>query len=198
MATVKMLDNNASYAERCGMYAATAAELVVAKAGSGKNDYIRFSLQKIKKNGRVDCLGFSHYFNVGIKELVDEYKRLGVTEKGISAEDLAKAKAAYDKEETDVQFTFYGFFWNQPLGGVYRHKESGKVTSESLVFIPCDEDTSIPKPEWAMTQARLKDILDNYELVDGGPAEEEEAGKSNDDQAAEFEAFLAAKREGKI
>ena len=26
-----LLDNNASYADRCGMYAATAAELVVAK-----------------------------------------------------------------------------------------------------------------------------------------------------------------------
>lgn len=189
-----MLDNNASYVERCGNYAAVAAELVVAKANSGKNDYIRFSLQKIKKNGRVDRLGFSHYFNVGIKELVDEYKRLGVTEKGISAEDLAKAKVAYDKEETDVQFKFYGFFWNQPLGGVYKHKETGKVTSESLVFIPCDEDTSIPKPEWAMTQARFNDILSNYERVKDSAAEEEAPGETDEDERKAFEEFLAAKK----
>lgn len=194
-----LLDNNASYADRCGMYAATAAELVVAKAGSGKNDYIRFSLQKIKKNGRVDRLGFSHYFNVGIKELVDEYKRLGVTDKGISAEDLAKAKEMYKNGDTDCEFQFYGFFWNQPLGGVFKHKETGKVTSETLAFIPCDEDTSIPKPEWAMTQARLNDILSNYEKVEGAPAEEERPTNSaSAEEEAEFEEFMKRKREGKI
>ena len=194
---VQMLDNNASYAERCGNYRAVDARLVVAKAGSGKNDYIQFDLKKVKKNGRVDVMGFSHFFNVGIKELVEEYKRLGVTDKGISKENLAKAKEMYAKEETDVQFEFYGFFWNQPLGGVFQHKENGKVTSESLVFIPCDEDTSIPKPEWAMTQARLADILRNYERIKDGAAEEESASEASDeDERKAFEEFLAAKKAG--
>lgn len=195
---MEMLNNNASYADRCGNYAVVAAELVVAKASSGKNDYIRFSLQKIKRNGRVDRLGFSHYFNVGIKELVEEYKKLGVTEKGISAENLAKAKEAYNNGDTDVEFQFYGFFWNQPLGGVYKNKETNKVTSETLVFIPCDEDTSIPKPEWAMTQARLNDILANYERVKDNVAEEEAPSEATDDEKAAFEEFLAKKRAGEV
>lgn len=188
-----MLDNNASYAERCGNYRAVEARLVVAKAGTNKNDYVQFDLKKVKKNGRVDVLGFSHFFNVGIKELVEEYKRLGVTEKGISKENLAKAKEMYAKEETDAQFEFYGFFWSQPLGGVYKHKETGKVSSETLVFIPCDEDTSIPKPEWAMTQARLNDILSNYERVKDSAAEEEAPSETDDERKA-FEEFLAAKK----
>lgn len=192
---MELLNNNKSYADRCGMYAVVEAELIVAKQGSGKNDYIRFSLKKRKKNGRIDKLGFSHYFNVGIKELVDEYKKLGVGEKGISAENLAKAREMYDKEETDCQFDFYGFFWNQPLGGVYKHKESGKVSSETLVFIPCDEDTSIPKPEWAMTQARLNDILSNYEKVEDVPAEEVVPAEEDDEAA--FQEFLRMKKEGK-
>lgn len=189
---------NQNYAERCGMYAATNSELIVAKAGSGKNDYIRFSLKKIKKNGRVDSLGFSHYFNVGIKDLVNEYKRLGVTEKGISVENLAKAKEAYKNGDTEVEFQFYGFFWNQPLGGVFRHKESGNIASETLVFIPCDEDTGIPKPEWCMTDARLKDILSNYEKVSDTPIEEEEPTNSgNDNHDAEYEEWLRQKNAGK-
>lgn len=191
---VELLNNNKSYAERCGMYAVVEAELIVAKAGSGKNDYIRFSLKKRKKNGRIDKLGFSHYFNVGIKELVDEYKKLGVTDKGISAENLAKAREMYDKEETDCQFDFYGFFWNQSLGGVYKNKETNKVSSETLVFIPCDEDTSIPKPEWAMTQARLNDILSNYEKMEDAPAEEEAPAEASEDEKKAFEEFLAQKR----
>lgn len=191
---VQMLDNNASYAERCGNYRAVDARLIVAKAGSNKNDYVQFDLKKVKKNGRVDILGFSHFFNVGIKELVEEYKRLGVTEKGISKENLAKAKEMYTNEETEVQFEFYGFFWNQPLGGVYKHKETGKVSSETLVFIPCDEDTSIPKPEWAMTQARLNDILSNYERVKESVAEEEAPNETDEDEHKAFEEFLAAKK----
>lgn len=191
-----MLNTNSSYAERCSTYRAVDARLMVAKAGSGKNDYIQFDLKKVKKNGRVDMLGFSHFFNIGIKELVDEYKRLGVTEKGISKENLAAAKEAYNKEETDAQFEFYGFFWNQSLGGVYRHKETGKISSETLVFIPCDEDTSIPKPEFAMTQARLNDILANYEKVTETPGNDgTESSQSDEDrERAEYEAFLAAKK----
>ena len=167
-----MLNTNSSYAERCGNYRAVDARLIVAKAGSGKNDYVQFDLKKVKKNGRVDALGFSHYFNIGIKELVEEYKRLGVTDKGISKEDLAKAKEAYTKEET------------------------GKISSETLVFIPCDEDTSIPKPEFAMTQARLNDILANYEKVSTAPAEDtgDNSQSDADKEREEYEAFLAAKR----
>ena len=193
---MELLNTNSSYAERCGIYRAVDARLVVAKAGSNKNDYIQFDLKKVKKNGRVDALGFSHYFNIGIKELVEEYKRLGVTDKGISKEDLAKAKEAYNKEETDAQFEFYGFFWNQSLGGVYKHKETGKISSETLVFIPCDEDTSIPKPEFAMTQARLNDILQNYEKVTDTPSESgtEDSQSDEDKERAEYEAFIAAKR----
>lgn len=196
---MEMLNTNSSYAERCGNYRAVDARLIVAKAGSGKNDYIQFDLKKVKKNGRVDALGFPHYFNIGIKELVAEYKRLGVTDKGISKENLAKAKEAYDKEETDAQFEFYGFFWNQSLGGVYKHKETGKISSETLVFIPCDEDTSIPKPEFAMTQARLNDILQNYEKV-STTAEDTaspDTQSEEDKERAEYEAFLAAKRAAK-
>lgn len=193
---MEMVNTNSSYAERCGIYRAVEARLIAAKAGSGKNDYIQFDLKKVKRNGRIDTLGFSHFFNIGIKELVAEYKRLGVTDKGISKENLAKAKEAYDKEETDCQFEFYGFFWNQSLGGVYKNKETGKISSETLVFIPCDEDTSIPKPEFAMTQARLNDILANYEKV-ATTAEETTPPdtQSDEDKArAEYEAFLAAKR----
>jgi hypothetical protein len=195
---MEMLNTNSSYAERCGIYRAVDARLIVAKAGSGKNDYVQFDLKKVKKNGRVDMLGFSHYFNIGIKELVEEYKRLGVTDKGISKENLAKAKEMYDKEETEAQFEFYGFFWNQSLGGVYKHKESGKISSETLVFIPCDEDTGIPKPEFAMTQARLNDILQNYTKVEGTTTEDTGENASNmskeEKERAEYEAFLAAKR----
>lgn len=198
---MEMLNTNSSYAERCGVYRAVDARLMVAKAGSGKNDYIQFDLKKVKKNGRVDMLGFSHFFNIGIKELVDEYKRLGVTDKGISKENLAAAKEAYNKEETDAQFEFYGFFWNQSLGGVYKHKETNKISSETLVFIPCDEDTSIPKPEFAMTQARLNDILQNYEKVNDTPSNDGTEGSQSDEdrERAEYEAFIAAKRaaEGK-
>lgn len=184
--------------DKCGTYRTTAAELIVAKQGSGKKDYIRFSLMKVKKNGRIDKLGFSHYFNVGIEELVKEYKALGVTEKGISQENLMAAKAAYNKEETDVQFDFFGFFWNQPLGGVYRHKETGTVSSDILVFIPCDEETGVPKPEWAMTQARLNDILKNYEKVQTSTNETEPSvveQSSEEDEQAQFEEFLRMKRE---
>lgn len=193
---MEMLNNNASYAERCGKYRAVDARLVVAKANSGKNDYIQFDLKKVKKNGRVDKLGFSHFFNVGIKELVAEYKQLGVTERGISEENLKKAKKMYDEEETDLQFEFYGFFWNQSFGGVYKNKETGKISSETLVFIPCDEDTSIPKSEFTMTQARLNDILQNYEKVNTTPSNDGTEGSQSDEERerAEYEAFLAAKK----
>jgi hypothetical protein len=190
----KMLDTNASYAERCGTYRAVDARLIVAKAGSGKNDYIQFDLKKVKKNGRVDMLGFSHYFNIGIKELVEEYKRLGVTDKGISKENLAAAKEAYAKEETDAQFEFYGFFWNQSLGGVYKHKESGKISSETLVFIPCDEDTGLPLSLFCMTQERLQEILQGYELVEQDTVPEESNESTEEDERKAFEEFMKNKQ----
>ena len=53
-----------------------------------------------------------------------------------------------------------------------------------------------------MTQARLKDILSNYERVEGGPAEEEapsnSAAEASAEEQAAFEEFLKSKREGKV
>ena len=154
----------------------------------------------MKKNGRLEVRGFSHFFNEGIKENVEAYKALGVTDKGISDENLAKAREMFDTGKTDYGFDFYGFFWTQPFGGVYKNKESGKISSETLVFIPCDEDTGIPLPEYAMTQARLNDILSNYERVNSVTDETAPSGNQNvddDDEQKAFEEFMRMKKEGK-
>jgi len=186
---METMNSNQSYKDKCGTYRVVAAELIAAKAGSGKNDYIRISLKKVMKSGRLQ-LGFSHYFNLGIKEYVDEYKRLGVKDSGISDEDLKALKEAYDKGETDAQYEFYGFWWTQPFGGVYRNKETGKVTSETLVFIPCDEDTGLPLPEFVMTQSRLTEILKGYEKVEEDKTEAE--ATENKDATAKEEELNAA------
>lgn len=196
---METMNSNTSYKDKCGIYRITAAELVAAKAGSGKNDYIRMSLKKVMKNGRLQ-LGFSHYFNLGIKEYVDEYKRMGVTGSGISDENLTALKEAYNKGETDAQYEFYGFWWTQEFGRIYRNKETGKITSETLVFIPCDEDTGCPLPEFVMTAARLKEILKGYELVkedtaEAGPSENDsDQGGAEEDEAAAFEEFMRQKK----
>lgn len=194
---METMNPNQSYADRCGIYRITNAELVAAKAGSGKNDYIRMSLKKVLKSGRLQ-LGFSHYFNLGIKEYVDAYKEAGVTDKGISNENLEALKEAYNKGQTDAQYEFYGFWWTQPFGGIYRNKETGKVTSETLVFIPCDEDTGMPLPEFCMTDARLKEILKGYERV----AEEKTEATATvntdsapeEDEAAAFAEYMRQKK----
>lgn len=195
---MEIMNQNQSYMDKCGVYRVTAAELIPAKAGSGKNDYIRLSLKKVMKSGRLQ-LGFSHYFNLGIKDYVDEYKRLGVTDKGISAENLASLKEAYDKGETDAQYEYFGFWWTQSFGGVYRNKETKKVSSETLVFIPCDEDTGLPLPEFCMTQARLNDILAGYERMPEDKTEadvtvNEDAAGDAEDEAAAFAEYMRQKR----
>lgn len=188
---METINQNLSYADKCGIYRITAAELVSAKAGSQKNDYVRLSLKKVMKSGRLQ-LGFSHYFNIGIKEYVDEYKRMGVTDKGISAENLNALKEAYEKGDTDAQYEFYGFFWTQQFGATYKNKESGKVSSETLVFIPCDEDTGLPIPEFCMTQARLQEILQGYELVNQevAPDESVTGAEAEEDERKAFEEFM--------
>jgi hypothetical protein len=181
---METLNINASQKEKCGNYRVAAAELISPR---GKNSYVRLSLKKVKRNGKIDRLGFSHYFNVGLPDLVPIYKANGVSDKGISDEDLAKALEGDDED----LFNFYGFFYNMPFGGTYRNKESGKIASETLMFVPCDEDTGIPKPEWAPTQARLNDILAGYERVADAAEEEAPSGPTTDaDKQAEFEAWL--------
>jgi hypothetical protein len=192
------MNKNMSYKDRCGIYRITTAELVAAKPNSGKNDYIRISLKKVMKSGRLQ-LGFSHYFNLGIKEYVDEYKHMGVTDKGISQEDLEKLKEAYEKGETDAQYEFYGFWWTQEFGAVYRNKETGKIASETLVFIPCDEDTGLPLPEFVMTAARLDEILKGYELVKQDTAEQgasvNDEDQNDEDERAAFEEYMRQKKQ---
>lgn len=191
---VKMLDMNVSYSDRCQWYQATAAELI---KKAGKNDSVRLSLRKIKNSGKVDRKGFSHYFNVGLPELVKAYIACGVTEKGITDEKL---KAALDSDDEDL-FKWYGFWWNQELGGTFQHKETKKLASSQLVFIPCDEDTSVPCPEWAMDNTRLQNMLKNYTKV-SGPAEEQDAtgtdAESEEEEEArlkrEYEEFMASRR----
>ncbi len=196
------MNQNKSYKDLCGTYRVVAAELVPAKAGSNKNDYIRLSLKKVMRNGRLQ-LGFSHYFNLGIKEYVDEYKRLGVTDKGISAENLAKLKQAYDAGETDAQYEYYGMYWTQEFGGVYRNKETGKISSETLIFIPCDEDTGVPLKEFCMTSARLAEILNGYEIVKQDTAEvqptvnDADQGAGEEDERAAFEEFMRQQKAAK-
>lgn len=198
---METMNSNVSYADKCGIYRITAAELVVAKAGSNKNDYVRLSLKKVMKSGRLQ-LGFSHYFNLGIKEYVEEYKRMGVTEKGISAENLLALKEAYEEGKTDAQYEFYGFWWTQSFGATYRNKDTGKIASETLIFIPCDEDTGLPLPEFVMTAARLQEILKGYELVKQDTSEADATVNDSDqddadDEAAAFAEYMAAKKAAK-
>lgn len=194
---METINQNVSYADRCGIYRITAAELVAAKAGSNKNDYVRLSLKKVLKSGRLQ-LGFSHYFNIGIKEYVDEYKKMGVTDKGIADENLKALKEAYNKGETDAQYEFYGFFWTQSFGATYRNKETNKIVSETLVFIPCDEDTGLPIPEFCMTAARLQEILQGYELVKDTTVEDKSVTKEEnedvEDEAAAFAEYMRQKK----
>lgn len=202
---MELVNQNLSYKDKCGIYVAEKVELIVPKQGSTKKEHIRFSLLKVKKNGRIDALDFSHYFNVGIPKLVEEYKRLGVTADGISEENMAKASDEYDKGTTPVDvlkviqkpyFSFYGFWWTQDFGGVYRNKETGKETSSTLVFIPCDEDTGMPKSTFCMTAERLNEILEGYEPVSVTKAESTapvESSTDADDRAA-FEEFLRSRK----
>lgn len=194
------MNKNMSYADKCGIYRITAAELVAAKAGSKKNDYIRLSLKKVMKSGRLQ-LGFSHYFNLGIQEYVDAYKAAGVTEKGISKENLEKLRDDYAAGNTDAQYEYYGFWWTQEFGGTYRNKETGKIASDTLVFVPCDEDTGLPLPEFVMTNERLQQILEGYELVKQDTPEEIVAGDDNqgdeEDEAAAFAEYMRQKKAAK-
>lgn len=204
MANVNFLDPNQSYAERCRTYAAVECELV--PGDKNKNEYIRFSLKRIKKDGRIDALCFSHYFNVGISDMVKEYKRLGVSKDGISDENLVKAKEEYDDATTDCEvtsigkknyFTFCGFFYVQSLGGVYKNKTTNKVSSETMYFVVCDED-GFPKPEFLMTASRLEEIKKGYEPVNQSFAEEASVAEEQNpsgltpEQQKLFEQFKAA------
>lgn len=197
---IKMLDMNASYKDKCLWYQAVNAELM---QKAGKKDSVRLSLMKIKKNGKLDRKDFSHYFNVGLPDMVKDYIACGVTNKGITEEKL---KAALEDNVANVDdaselFIWYGFWHNQDLGGTFRHKETNKVVSSQLVFIPCDEDTSIPKGIWAMDNTRLQNMLANYVKV-SGPAEEQDAtgkdAESEEDEEArlkrEYEEFIASRR----
>lgn len=195
---MELMNPNLSYADKCGMYRVTAAELIPARQGSGKNEYVRTSLKKVMKSGRVNPLGFSHYFNIGMKDNVAILKQLGVTEKGISEENMNAWKEAYEKGKCDMPTDFYGFFWTQQLGGVYKNNDTGKVTSETLVFIPCDEDTGLPLPEYVMTQARLQEILKNYTPVKQDTSEPspeaEETTEGDENERAAFEEYMRQKR----
>lgn len=192
-----MLNKNLSYKDKCGYYKIIAAELVPAKQGSNKNDYVRLSLRKIKASGRVETRGFSHYHNEGIKDIVEGLKRLGVTAQGISKENLEAWNEAFKKGE-DVPYDpiQYGFYWTQPFGAVYRNKETGKISSETLVFIPCDEDTGLPLQEYCMTAERLAEILSGYELVKQETAENDtnQDQEDADDEAEALAKFIEQRR----
>jgi hypothetical protein len=191
---MEFIDKNASYADRCGWYRTVAAELIPAKAGSKKNDYVRLSLKKVMKSGRLQ-IGFSNYFNMGIPDAVAEYKKFGVTENGISEENLKALKEADQKEETvNIRYEYYGFFWTQPFGAIYRNKETKKISSETLVFIPCDEDTGLPLSLFCMTQERLQEILQGYELVEQDTVPEESNESTEEDERKAFEEFMKNKQ----
>lgn len=193
---METMNKNTSYADKCGIYRITAAELIAAKAGSKKNDYIRLSLKKVMKSGRLQ-LGFSHYFNLGIQDYVEAYKAAGVTEKGISKENLEKLRDDYEAGNTDAQYEYYGFWWTQEFGGTYRNKETGKIASDTLVFIPCDEDTGLPIPEFVMTSERLQQILEGYEPVKQDTTEEVVTGEQSDEENEEA-AFAEYWRQKKL
>lgn len=166
-----VMNANLSYKDQCGWYDAVEAELIVAKEGSGKNDSVRFSL---KKRGRGSRLGFSHYFTYAIPDDVKLYKDLGVTERGISDEDLAKAidrwDNAYDNrgrlvDNGAMPFEFYGTWWNIDFGCEMRNLNTDKVSSSTMVFVPCDEDTGLPLPDFVVNANRLANIMAGYAPV---------------------------------
>lgn len=196
------MNKNMSYADKCGTYRITAAELIAAKAGSNKNDYVRLSLVKVMKSGRLQ-MGFSHYFNIGIQSAVEEFKAYGVTDKGISKENLANLKSDYENfktQDANVRYEYYGFFWTQEFGGTYRNKQTGKIASDTLVFVPCDEETGLPVPEFCMDKARLQQILEGYELVKQNTTEEVVAGDTTEevDEEIAFKEFMEKKKAGML
>lgn len=169
-----VMNANVSVKDQCGWYDAVAAELVVAKEGSKKNDSIRFSL---KKRGRGGRLGFSHYFTYGIPDDVDKYKDLGVSEDGISDEDLAQAidrwDNAYDskgrcKDPGAMPFEFFGMWWNIDFGCEMKNLNTEKVSSSTMVFVPCDEETGLPLPDFVVNANRLANIMAGYTPVNTG------------------------------
>ena len=153
--TVELMNPNVSYTDRCGTYRVEDAEII----GSDKNEYVRLSLIKIYKSGRPE-MGFSHYFNIYNPSIVEEFKKFGVAEKG---KNMKAWREAYDNEQTDMPCEFYGFFWTQEFGGIYKKKEKGKNASDILVFIPCEKDTGLPLHEFVLTASRLQEILKGYE-----------------------------------
>lgn len=166
-----LMNANLSYKDQCGWYDAVEAMLIVAKEGSKKNDSVRFSL---KKRGRGSRLGFSHYFTYAIPDDVKLYKDLGVTEKGISDEDLAKAidrwDNAYDSrgrlvDNGAMPFEFYGTWWNIDFGCEMRNLNTDKVSSSTMVFVPCDEETGLPLPDFVVNANRLANIMAGYTPV---------------------------------
>lgn len=166
-----VMNANVSVKDQCGWYAAVEAELVVAKEGSKKNDSIRFSL---KKFGRSGALGFSHYFTYGIPEDVEKYKELGVAENGISDEDLEKAMTrwdnAFDKRGRKIDpgampFEFYGMWWNIDFGCEMKNLNTEKVSSSTMVFVLCDEETGLPLPDFVVNANRLANIMAGYTPV---------------------------------
>lgn len=199
---METMNKNMSYADKCGIYRITAAELIAAKAGSNKNDYVRLSLVKVMKSGRLQ-MGFSHYFNIGIQSAVEEFKAYGVTDKGISKENLANLKSDYENfktQDANVRYEYYGFFWTQEFGGTYRNKQTGKIASDTLVFVPCDEETGLPVPEFCMDKARLQQILEGYELVKQNTTEEVVAGDTTEevDEEIAFKEFMEKKKAGML
>lgn len=169
-----LMNANLSYKDQCGWYDAVEAMLIVAKEGSKKNDSVRFSL---KKRGRGSRLGFSHYFTYAIPDDVKLYKDLGVTEKGISDEDLAKAidrwDNAYDSrgrlvDNGAMPFEFYGTWWNIDFGCEMRNLNTDKVSSSTMVFVPCDEETGLPLPDFVVNANRLANIMAGYTPVNTG------------------------------
>lgn len=166
-----LMNANVSLKEQCGWYDAVAAELVVAKEGSKKNDSIRFSL---KKRGRSGRLGFSHYFTYGIPDDVEKYKDLGVGEDGISDEDLAQAikrwDNAFDKngrclDPNAMPFEFWGTWWTVEFGCEMKNLNTEKVTTSTMVFVPCDEETGLPLPDFVVDSKRLANIMAGYTPV---------------------------------
>lgn len=169
-----LMNANLSYKDQCGWYDAVEAELIVAKEGSKKNDAVRFSL---KKRGRGSRLGFSHYFTYAIPDDVKLYKDLGVTEKGISDEDLTKAidrwDNAYDSrgrlvDNGAMPFEFYGTWWNIDFGCEMRNLNTDKVSSSTMVFVPCDEETGLPLPDFVVNANRLANIMAGYTPANTG------------------------------
>lgn len=201
-----LMNATLSYADKCGWYYAEEAELIVASEGSKKNDSIRFSL---KKFGRSGALGFSHYFNIGIPAQVEKYKALGVKEDGISLEDLKVAndrwEKAFDKrgkctDEGAAPFEFYGMWWVVEFGCEMKNRTTGKTTPSTMVFVPCDEDTGLPLPDFVVDAKRLANIMSNYEPVNGeaaassGDASGDAAGESPEEELARLRAEAASRK----